>query len=99
MSFFDNLGQFVNKAEGDVDPVRFAALRARETSGDSVVVLLTFLPSSREGNTIATGAYIMKGVLQIRDQPGLKGSQGEEVSLAPTERNIVSRFGYLRKSH
>ena len=96
--FYDNLGQFVNKAEGDVDPVRFEALRAGTKAGDSVAVELTFLPVSREGNTIATGAYIMKGILQIRDQAGLKGAQGEDVKLAPTERNIVSRFGYMRKA-
>jgi fibro-slime domain-containing protein len=95
--FYDNLGQFVNKAEGDVDPSRFEALRAEGTVGDSVIVSLTFLPVSRTGNGIASGAYIMKGVLRIRDQPGLKGPQGEQVMLAPTERTIVSRFGYLRK--
>jgi fibro-slime domain-containing protein len=96
--FYDNLGQFVNKAEGEVDPVRLEALRVPGSADDSVVVQLTFLPISREGNLIATGAYVMKGTLRIRSRTGLRGSGGEEVVLAPTERNIVSRFGYMRKA-
>jgi fibro-slime domain-containing protein len=95
--FYDNLGQFVNRAEGNVDPVRFEALRAFETVQDSVQVDLTFLPVSRSGNTIATGAYVMKGLLKVQNQPGLKGPQGESVVLTPSETKIVSRFGYMRK--
>jgi hypothetical protein len=96
MSFFDNLGQFVNKAEGEVDPDAFEKLRATEKVGDSVLVELTFLPVSFDGSAIGTGAYIMKGLLQIQDQKGLKGPQGETITLVPTERTIVSRFGYIR---
>ncbi|GEM_PF-7100671 len=97
MIFYDNLGQFVNRAEGEVDPDAFEKLRATEKVGDSVMVQLTFLPVSHDGNAIATGAYIMKGLLQIQDQKGIKGSQGETITLVPTERTIISRFGFIRK--
>ena len=97
MSFYDNVGQFVNKAEGDVGPADFEKLRLTELSGDSVLVQLTFLPLSHDGRAIGTGAYIMRGVMQIHDQAGIKGSQGETINLVPTERTLVSRFGYVRK--
>ncbi|MDB5104402.1 MAG: nlpC [Fibrobacteres bacterium] len=96
MLFFDNLGQFVNKAEGQVVPEAFERLRATDKVGDSVLVELTFLPVASDGRAIGTGAYIMKGILQIQDQKGIKGSQGETITLVPTERNIISRFGYIR---
>jgi fibro-slime domain-containing protein len=96
MTFFDNLGHFVNKAEGNVGPEGFEKLRATEAVGDSVLVELTFLPYAKDGNAIATGAYIMKGILQIQDQQGLKGSQGETITLVPAERTLISRFGYVR---
>lgn len=96
MTFFDNLGQFVNKAEGKVGTAEFEKLRATEAVGDSVLVELTFLPYAKNGNAIATGAYIMKGILQIQDQQGVKGSQGEMINLVPTERALISRFGFVR---
>jgi fibro-slime domain-containing protein len=96
MLFYDNLGQFVNKAEGKVGPAEFERLRATEAAGDSVLVELTFLPVSHTGAALATGAYIMKGLLRIEDQKGIKGNQGEAVTLVPTERTIISRFGYIR---
>ncbi len=98
MVFFDNLGQFVNRADGEVSPENFEKLRSTEKVGDSVLVQLTFLPYSKDGNGIGTGAYIMKGVLQIQDQDGIKGSQGETIKLVPTERTIITRFGFIRKN-
>ena len=97
MSFYDNVGQFVNKAEGDVGPADFEKLRLTEAAGDSVLVQLTFLPVSHDGRALGTGAYIMRGVMQIHDQAGVKGTQGETINLVPTERTLVSRFGYIRK--
>ncbi|MDB5049060.1 MAG: fibro-slime family protein [Fibrobacteres bacterium] len=96
MRFYDNLGQFVNVAEGKVGVEDFEKLRATEKVGDSVLVQLTFLPLSHDGSAIGTGAYIMRGLLQIQDQQGLKGSQGETITLVPTERTIISRFGFVR---
>jgi hypothetical protein len=97
MLFYDNLGQFVNKAEGDVGPQDFEKLRATESAGDSVIVQLTFLPLAEDGHALGTGAYIMRGTLRIQDQAGIKGSQGETITLVPVERRLVTRFGYLRK--
>lgn len=96
MKFYDNLGNFVNKAEGKVGPADFERLRATEKVGDSVLVELTFLPLAQGGSIIGTGAYIMRGILKIQDQQGLKGSQGETITLVPVERSIVSRFGFIR---
>lgn len=97
MTFYDNLGQFVNRADGDVTPQDFEKLRLTETAGDSVLVQLTFLPMAHDGRALGTGAYIMRGVMQIHDQAGIKGSQGEIIKLVPTERTLVSRFGYVRE--
>jgi hypothetical protein len=97
LAFFDNLGQFINRAQGEVNPSQFQALRATQSPDDSVAVKLTFLPISRDGRALGTGAYIMKGTLQLQNQEGLKGTQGETVTLAPSERTLVSRFGYVRK--
>lgn len=96
MKFYDNLGNFVNKADGKVGPDDFEKLRATEKVGDSVLVELTFLPLAHGGSIIGTGAYIMRGVLKIQDQQGLKGSQGETITLVPVERSIISRFGFIR---
>ncbi|MDQ3000269.1 MAG: fibro-slime domain-containing protein [Fibrobacterota bacterium] len=95
---FDNLGQFVNSAEGELTPAGFEAIRAGQKMGDSVKVRLTFLPVSKSGQVFATGAYIMKGIVQIRGQAGAKGDQGEEVRIQPIDQAVVSRFGYLRGS-
>lgn len=97
MAFYDNLGQFVNRAQGEVSPQDFEKLRLTETVGDSVLVQLTFLPVAHDGRALGTGAYIMRGVMRIHDQTGIKGSQGETITLVPTERTLVSRFGYVRE--
>lgn len=97
LSFFDNLGQFVNRAEGSVTADQLALAHAGALGQDSVHLQLTFLPIAMDGNTIATGAYIMKGILTILDLPAYKGSQGEDLIVVPAATTLVSRFGFLRK--
>jgi len=95
--YYDNLGQFVNQAQGDITVADFNLLKTTESvAGDSVAVQLTFLPFSREGNLLATGAYIMRGSLRIHDTQGMVGSQGEPIILIPVDKRITSRFGFLR---
>lgn len=97
MMFYDNLGQYLNKAQGGISVADFDLLKTTESvAGDSVAVQLTFLPFSREGNPLGTGAYIMRGYLRIHDIQGVQGSQGESIILIPVNKRISSRFGFLR---
>ncbi len=98
IKIFDNLGTFVNKADGEINAAQFAQIRAMAPNpNDSIPVYLTFLPIARDGNAIGTGAYIMKGTISVREQPGqITGSQGEVLSIKPKSKNIVSRFGFIR---
>ena len=97
LAFFDNLGQFVNRAEGTVTAEQLARVQATVGPGDSTRLELTFLPIAADGNAIATGAYIMKGTLTILDQPVYKGSQGEDLVIKPVATTLVSRFGFIRR--
>jgi len=96
-NFYDNLGQFVNQSQGDVTADRFNKLESTELVDDSVVVQLTFLPVAKNGNLIATGAYIMRGTLLLDAQNKIIGTQGEAINALPKKEEIISRFGFIRK--
>ncbi len=94
---FDNLGQFVNRAEGSVPADRLALIPRGGGPDDSARVEMTLLPRAADGNALATGAYILKGRVDILDQPVYQGPQGEDVLIIPVGRSLVSRFGYVRE--
>jgi fibro-slime domain-containing protein len=97
LAFFNNLGQFVNKAQGEVTASQILRAQGAGSPNDSSYIRLTFLPFATDGNAIATGAYIMKATLNIPAQPVFQGSQGEDLIVAPTSTTMVSRFGYIRE--
>jgi hypothetical protein len=97
LAFFNNLGQFVNKAQGEVTASQILRAQGAGSPGDSSHIRLTFLPFATDGNAIATGAYIMKATLNIPAQPVFQGSQGEDLIVSPASTTMVSRFGYIRE--
>ena len=96
-SVFDNLGHFVNRAEGEVPAGQLARVPRAAGADDSTRVELTLLPFASDGNPMATGAYILKGTVSILGQAAQKGPQGEDVLIVPAAQGVVLRFGYLRK--
>lgn len=93
---YDILGQVVNRAEGELSQAGLDRLRGAGKPGDSVTVRLTFLPFSRDGQTLGTGAFVAKVTVSAKGAPGAVGSQGESLPNIPQVRSMVSRFGFIR---
>jgi fibro-slime domain-containing protein len=94
--FHDHLGAFVNEAERGFSEAEWESMR-KASPGDTVTVRLLWYPVARNGNRLATGAYIVQGRLWTREGP-VKGPGGEPVELGPARLTIPPRlFGFLRE--
>jgi fibro-slime domain-containing protein len=94
--FHDHLGGFVNEAERGFSDAEWESMR-KASPGDTVTVRLLWYPVARNGNRLATGAYIAQGRLWTREGP-VKGPDGATVELGPTRLAIPPRlFGFLRE--
>jgi fibro-slime domain-containing protein len=94
--FHDHLGGFVNEAERGFSEAEWVSMR-RASPGDTVTVRLLWYPVARNGNRLATGAYIVQGRLWTREGP-VKGADGGTVELGPSRLAIPPRlFGFLRE--
>lgn len=93
VSVYDHLGQFVNSSSGAVDAAEWAAMpRIR----DSVAVVMSFLPVTRDGKPLGTGAYILRATLSMQAGEFPDG-RGETVKVAAGSSTLINRFGYLRE--
>jgi fibro-slime domain-containing protein len=93
--FHDHLGAFVNEAERGFSEAEWEAMR-KASPGDTVTVRLLWYPVARNGNRLATGAYIAQGRVWTREGP-VKGPDGETVELGPARLAIPPRlFGFIR---
>lgn len=92
-SVFDNFGQFVNQWNGVLDS---AAWNRLSKSGDSAEIYLRIKPFSKSGQTLATGAYILKLDIRALGDQVTHGADGESIVVKNAHREYVSRFGYLR---
>lgn len=90
---FDNFGQFVNDQKGSMDSTVWNSLAKQ---GDSAVVVMKFLPFSRSGQPLGTGAYIMQLNVTARGDQVTKNTAGETIVVRNAKKEYVSRFGYLR---
>ena len=91
VSVYDNLGHFVNKGEGAVDAAKW---QVQPRQGDSVAVVMSFLPVAGNGIRIASGVYILR--ITIRSSAATtRNAKGEEIKVLAGARVLVNRFGYL----
>jgi hypothetical protein len=90
---FDNFGQFVNDQKGSMDSTVWNKLAKQ---GDSAVVVMKFVPFSKAGQPLGTGAYIMQLNVSARGDQVTKNTAGETIVVRNAKKEYVSRFGYLR---
>jgi hypothetical protein len=90
---FDNFGQFVNDQKGSMDSTIWNSLAK---AGDSAVVVMKFLPFSKSGQPLGTGAYIMQLRVTAKGDQVTKNTAGETIVVRNARKEYVSRFGYLR---
>ncbi|MBW8888198.1 MAG: hypothetical protein JF616_10625 [Fibrobacteres bacterium] len=96
LSFFDNLGVYVNKAIGDVSAADLA--RLRKDKDGNYLLSLAWWPVSARGGQVGNGAYIAHGTLTTTgDLKTIQGSQGEFRALTNKSENLFFTFGYLRR--
>jgi hypothetical protein len=90
---YDNLGHFVNEAEGEVTAEEYAAL---PKNGYNAKALISILPVSKSGRLIGSGVYIIRGVISTHGDRVTRNAEGEEVRVESKKKNLVQRVGYLR---
>ncbi len=94
LAFFSSLGEFVNRARGEVTAAMLAGIpsdaRGYRTVG------LQWYPVSAEGNQAATGAYIARGTLSLSPSAILETFPGLPVKVVAPSEKVLLRFGYLR---
>lgn len=89
---YDNLGNFVNSDTGSVSKTAWDALPKQ---GDSVAVIISYVPVAKKGQQVGTGVYIMRATITTTAGE-TKDSNGNQVKVAAATRMILDRFGYLR---
>lgn len=92
LKLYDHLGRFVNSASGRVDAAKWAKMPRVD---DSVAVVMSILPVSREGNILATGAYVVRAVIRT-DAAELPDGKGGILVVAPGVLTLLDKFGYTR---
>ena len=64
--------------------------------GDSAHVSIHFLPIAKDGQTLGTGAYLMKMDIQGIGGKLQRNSAGEMVEMRAARQEYFKRFGYVR---
>jgi hypothetical protein len=93
IKIFDNLGQFVSEADGEMSATDWAAVAK---IGDSATIHLKILPVSSEGQQLGTGAYLMMATITALGDEVTKSSTGESIIVRNAKREYLRRFGYVR---
>jgi hypothetical protein len=93
--FYDNLGEFMNKATGQVGAAQLDVL-PKDADGNHLLQVFWW-PVSASGRQAGTGPYIMRGYT-LTDAPIKMEPVTEDgfSSLDGGDKNIFSIFGYLR---
>ena len=89
---FDNLGNFVNSAEGAVDAAKWQTMPRK---GDSVAVVMSLVPVAKNGAMIGSGVYIMRATINSQAS-GSKDQAGNQTLIPASSRMFLNRFGYVR---
>lgn len=76
MNVFSNLGNFVDRLEFAVDQGEFEKL-SEGPSGHTRLLRVLWDGRSREGNPVATGAYIVKTTVRLLPVPGIAEDNAE----------------------
>ena len=94
LRIFDNLGQFVNESRQEFSDAQWDKL---PKDGDSAFVSIHYLPLSKSGQNLATGAYLMK--MEVTGAGGglRTNSSGETVVMKASRHEYFKRFGYIRE--
>lgn len=93
MRIFDNLGQFVNESTQEFTAAQWDAL---PKDGDSASVSIHYLPIAKSGQSLGTGAYLMKMEVVGIGSKVQRNAAGELVEVKATRQEYFKRFGYLR---
>lgn len=88
VQIYDHIGQFVTSQTGKVTR-EMLELAPGDTAGYRVL-RFRWIPSTREGRVIGTGAYILRAKV-MSDPPTVPG-----VKFEPTEAALLTTFGFLR---
>ncbi len=94
MSIYDNLGQFVNRSDGEMTAEDWAKVAK---SGDSASLQFKIVPVSRDGQQLGTGAYLMHANITAMGDLVTKNSAGESIIVRNAKTEYLKRFGYLRR--
>jgi Chitobiase/beta-hexosaminidase C-terminal domain len=93
-SIFDHLGNFVSKTEGRITEAMLGKI-PQDAEGFRNL-RFRWIPVARNGESIGTGAYILKGRVINRESETQQGFQGEEQTLRAAQAQVFATFGYLR---
>ena len=94
-SIFDHLGNFISKTEGQITEAMMAKL-TQDAEGFRTL-RFRWIPLAHNGADVATGAYILKGMVINRESESQKGAQGENQILKQSQTAVFATFGYLRQ--
>lgn len=94
-TIFDHLGAFVARTSGQVDDAMMAKV-AQDKEGFRSL-RFRWQPVAHNGAAIATGAYILKGIVQNKVNEAQKGFQGEGQRVEAAQRGVFATFGFLRQ--
>jgi hypothetical protein len=93
-TIFDHLGNFVSKTEGRITE---AMLQKIPQDADGFRNLrFRWVPVARNGESVGTGAYILKGQVLNRESESQRGFQGEDQTVRAAQAQVFAKFGYLR---
>lgn len=95
-SIFDHLGNFVNRAEGRITEDMLAEL-PMDAEGFRHL-RFRWIPHARNGESVGTGAYILRGTVLNRHSEVQRGAQGESQVLTSAQTPVFITFGYLRQN-
>ena len=91
---YDNLGQFVSRSEGEMTEADWVKLAK---TGDSAALHIKLVPVSREGQQLATGAYLMHANITAMGDLVTKSASGESIIVKNGKTEYLKRFGYVRR--
>ncbi|MDB5102402.1 MAG: hypothetical protein JWP91_91 [Fibrobacteres bacterium] len=94
LAFFNTLGEFVNRAKGEVTAGMLDGVPA-DGEGNKTVALQWY-PVSESGMQAGTGAYVVKGFVTIKASQARDSFLGIPVEVPAASARVLVRFGYLR---
>jgi hypothetical protein len=93
-TIYDHLGNYINKTDGQVTDEMIA--KVPQDANGYRSLLFRWVPVAHNGAAVATGAYILKGVVVNHRNESQRGSQGEGQLVSASQTPVFATFGYLR---